>query len=131
MLGAGEGECDSVREGEREAERQRERQKEGGGRVREREGGRGRERGEGRAETRPLENKQGVKFQRLGTQAFHCSSQLSVENNNNRWIQSGQLVPDRPGAAEQMMKCEIRAGRRGCPSAPLLHTPDVNFHKDS
>jgi len=37
---------------------------------------------------RPPENKQGVQFQRLQTQTFHCSSQLSVENNNNRWIQS-------------------------------------------
>lgn len=48
-----------------------------------------------------------------GTQAFHCSSQLSVENNNNRWIQSGQLLPEHPGAGEQMMKCESAFGGAG------------------
>lgn len=37
------------------------------------------------------ENKQGVQFQRLQTQAFHCSSQLSAENNNSRWIWSHWL----------------------------------------
>lgn len=38
--------------------------------------------------TRPPENKQGIQFQRLQTQTSHCSSQLSVENNNTRWIWS-------------------------------------------
>lgn len=48
-----------------------------------------------------------------GTQAFRCSGQLSVENNNNRWIQSGQLVLERPAAGEQMMKCESAVGGAG------------------
>lgn len=48
-------------------------------------------RSRGESGARPPENKQGVQFQRLQTQTFHCSSQLSVENNNNRWIQSHWL----------------------------------------
>lgn len=53
--------------------------------LRENEGGKW---GGGGVAVRPPENKQGVRFQRVKTQTFHCSSQLSVENNNNRWIQS-------------------------------------------
>lgn len=88
----------------------------------------------GRAEMRPLENKQGVRFQRQG------GHRHSIVQANYQW----KIITTDGSRAANLCRSTLALGnrwwnvrvlvegvRRGCVCCPTVsHTPDVNFHKD-